>query len=64
MMMMTTQAMATEVKLVLTPGESNHADKPGYFRICYAFFHSVSVLEEGMRRLERFVTSHKRKKKW
>ena len=53
------QSMVQDSKLVLTPGESNHADKPGYFRICYAFFHSIDVLVEGMRRLEGYVLAHR-----
>ena len=50
--------MIREEKLVLTPGLSNHAESPGFFRICFAF-NPLPNLREGMRRLESFVRRRK-----
>ncbi|KAJ8611287.1 hypothetical protein CTAYLR_004159 [Chrysophaeum taylorii] len=41
--------------LVLTPGSSQHAKTPGWFRICYAYV-QPDVLKVGMDRLEAYVT--------
>jgi DNA-binding transcriptional MocR family regulator len=37
--------------VILTPGQSQHASLPGFFRVCYAF-RALDVLEEALRRIE------------
>jgi len=48
------QALISEEKLVLTPGLSNHATSPGFFRLCFAF-NSFESTAEGIMRLRRFI---------
>jgi aspartate/methionine/tyrosine aminotransferase len=48
-----------EVRVVLTPGESQHDTTPGMFRICYAWV-SPDVLEIAMERLSRLVAKLRR----
>lgn len=47
-------AMKEEARVLLTPGQSQHAVYPGCFRICFAFA-CMETLEEGLRRLKDFV---------
>lgn len=42
--------------LLFTPGESCHAQSPGFFRICYAWV-SYDILKVAMNRLEIFVNT-------
>ena len=53
------QLLFQYARIVLTPGESQHDDKPGMFRICFAFC-PPDVLEMGMERLSRFVAKLRR----
>jgi 1-aminocyclopropane-1-carboxylate synthase len=46
--------MVEFAKIVLTPGESQHEEKPGMMRICYAWV-SPEVLAIAMERLSRLV---------
>jgi len=46
-------------RIVMTPGESQRDNRPGMFRICYAWV-SVEVLEIAMERLSRLVAKIRR----
>ena len=48
-----------QIRVVLTPGESQHDHAPGMFRICYAWV-SPEVLEIAMERLSRLVAKLRR----
>jgi aspartate/methionine/tyrosine aminotransferase len=48
-----------QVRVVLTPGESQHDVTPGMFRICYAWV-STDALEVAMERLSRLVAKIRR----
>jgi len=48
-----------QVHVVLTPGESQHDNAPGMFRICYAWV-PPEVLEIAMERLSRLVAKLRR----
>jgi aspartate/methionine/tyrosine aminotransferase len=48
-----------QVRVVLTPGESQHDSTPGMFRICYAWV-SPEILEIAMERLSRLVAKLRR----
>lgn len=53
------EMMFTHARMVLTPGASQRDDRPGMFRICYAWV-EPAVLEIGMERLSRFVAKLRR----
>ena len=48
--------VADKAKIVLTPGESQRENRPGMFRICYAWV-SVEVLQIAMDRLGKVLKS-------
>lgn len=48
-----------QIRVVLTPGESQHDATPGMFRICYAWV-APEVLEIAMERLSRLVAKLRR----
>jgi len=43
-----------QAKIILTPGSSQHADRPGWFRICYAFV-PPATLELALGRLSKYL---------
>jgi len=47
-----------ECKVVMTPGESTRAEKPGMFRICYAWV-APEVLQVAMDRLKKLSVAKK-----
>jgi aspartate/methionine/tyrosine aminotransferase len=54
-----TDMLFTYARMVLTPGASQRDDRPGMFRICYAWV-EPDVLEIAMERLSRFVAKVRR----
>jgi hypothetical protein len=46
--------LVASVKVVLTPGASQHHPEPGWFRICYAFV-SPTALSVALDRVEFFI---------
>jgi len=46
--------LRTEIRVVLTPGEAQHAVSPGWFRICYAFV-GRDVLDAALSKFQVFV---------
>ena len=48
-----------EAKIILTPGSSQHADRPGWFRMCYAFV-PAATLELALGRLSKYVAGRRR----
>ena len=53
------EAMFEEEGIVLTPGESNFTNHPGYFRFCFAF-NDLNLLREGLNRFIRFINNNKK----
>mmetsp|Transcript_6064 Transcript_6064/g.19123 ORF Transcript_6064/g.19123 Transcript_6064/m.19123 type:complete len:492 (+) Transcript_6064:224-1699(+) len=51
-------ALRGDLKLVLTPGEAQHAADPGRFRICFAFVER-NVLEVGLEKFRGWVERHR-----
>ena len=48
--------ICSSCKVILTPGESCHAQEPGYFRVCFAWI-PCDALQMLLRRLEIFIGS-------
>jgi aspartate/methionine/tyrosine aminotransferase len=46
--------LRTEIRVVLTPGEAQHAAAPGWFRICYAFV-GRDVLDAALSKFQAWV---------
>jgi len=53
------ERLLNELHIVITPGASQHAAKPGLFRICYASV-SLSMLEDAVARLSKWVEELRR----
>jgi aspartate/methionine/tyrosine aminotransferase len=48
--------LAKPFRVCLTPGQSQHAKEPGFFRMCYAYVPD-SGFEDALAKIEAFVTS-------
>ena len=50
--------LRTEIRVVLTPGEAQHAAAPGWFRICYAFV-GRDVLDAALSKIQAWVETRR-----
>ena len=50
------EAICENCKVILTPGESCHASKPGYFRLCFAWVPPVA-LKLAIQRIHKYLNS-------
>ncbi|CAK4645269.1 unnamed protein product [Aphanomyces euteiches] len=50
-----TRRLFDECKIIMTPGESQHAPKPGFYRICFAY-NTANLIEQALTRTFEFLT--------
>lgn len=55
-----TERLYRELKILFTPGEACHASEPGFFRCCFAWMPTESLIE-GFRRLAAWAEKERAK---